>query len=156
VAPVPASALIEAALETRRGVTDVGRVGRAQPRAITWLGLWAPVGLYMGLIFAISSRSAIEVPQDGLDKVAHVGMYAGLSVLLTRALAGGLPAPVDLETALIAIGAAIAYGVSDEWHQLFVAGRFADRADVLADAVGAAVGACACWAWGTLHARPRH
>jgi VanZ family protein len=107
----------------------------------------------MGLIFVLSSGPSIPLPSATSDKVVHASVYAILSVLFVRAFAGGLPARVHLETALLAVGASIAYGVSDEWHQLFVAGRFADRADVLADAVGAAIGAATCWAWGTIHPR---
>ncbi|MBF0270944.1 MAG: VanZ family protein [Magnetococcales bacterium] len=34
---------------------------------------------------------------------------------------------------------AVAYGMTDEWHQLFVPGRYADFWDLVADAVGAAL-----------------
>jgi VanZ family protein len=108
----------------------------------------------MAVIFVLSSGPAIPLPRATTDKMVHAAVYTVLSVLLVRAFAGGLPRRVDLETALLAIGATIAYGVSDEWHQLFVAGRVADRADVFADAVGAVIGASACWAWGTIRLRP--
>ena len=46
-------------------------------------------------------------------------------------------------SAVAALAAALAavYGVSDELHQSFVPGRTADGADVVADAVGAVLGA---------------
>jgi VanZ family protein len=125
----------------------------ARPTGPGRVSLWAPVLAYMALIFSLSSMSSIQLPQTGSDKLAHVLAYMVLSVLFVRALAGGLPTRIDLEVALIAIGATIAYGVTDEWHQMFVAGRFPDRADVLADAIGAVIGASGCWAWGTIQAR---
>jgi VanZ family protein len=47
---------------------------------------------------------------------------------------------------LLAIVLAIAYGVSDEFHQRFVPGRSSDVYDVLADAEGAAAAALGAWA----------
>jgi len=132
----------------------VTAVRRAAGRGPSGLSLWAPVAAYMGIIFVLSSGPSLPLPPMTTDKTAHTSVYAGLSILLVRAFAGGLPRRITLETALLAIGATIAYGVSDEWHQLFVVGRMADRADVLADAVGALIGAGVCWAWGTIRLRP--
>ncbi len=132
-----------------RGVTPKRPPGRIRP----WLWLWAPVGLYMALIFVASAQSDVQLPDRTSDKVVHALVYAPLSMLIVRALARGLPRRIDLETALIAVGVTVAYGVSDEWHQLFVEGRSADRADVLADAVGGFIGAAVCWAWGTIARR---
>ncbi len=41
---------------------------------------------------------------------------------------------------MIAVVATTVYGVSDEWHQSFVAGRNADVADVVADLAGSVIG----------------
>ncbi len=117
------------------------------------LWLWAPAVAYMTLIFVVSSGTSVSLPANASDKIVHVAEYALLAVLLTRGLVGGLPARIDLWTALVAIGATVAYGASDEWHQSFVVGRNADRFDLIADAVGAVVGAAACWAWGTIWIR---
>jgi VanZ family protein len=65
-----------------------------------------------------------------LRKIAHAAEYAVLGALLVRALGRELPA--------VAIG--IAYAVTDEVHQSFVAGRNGAVVDVLVDAVGVLLG----------------
>ena len=45
------------------------------------------------------------------------------------------------------------YGVTDEYHQLFVPGRSFDVLDMLADALGSVVGASAMGAWSILRRR---
>ena len=42
-----------------------------------------------------------------------------------------------------AFGVALAVGVADEWHQMFLPGRAAGWDDLAADALGAALGAMA-------------
>jgi VanZ family protein len=74
----------------------------------------------------------------------------GLGVVIARALAGGFPPRITLRLALIGLAIASLYGVTDEWHQSFVAGRSADIADWYSDSIGAAIALCACWAWGIL------
>ncbi|HSH41142.1 MAG TPA: VanZ family protein, partial [Arenicellales bacterium] len=50
------------------------------------------------------------------------------------------PAGYAAQARWLALGLAVLYGISDEWHQSFVPGREPDVLDVLADGVGAAVG----------------
>ena len=111
------------------------------------LWLWGPVALYMAFIFYGSSRPDVPMPPGLFDKPAHLLAYALLGVLFVRALAGGLIARISAATALLAVALTTAYGVTDEIHQMFVPGRYADGMDVIADASGGAVGAFACWAW---------
>lgn len=68
-----------------------------------------------------------------------------LAGLLLRALAGGRLAGVTWKRGIAAIVLATLYGVSDEFHQLFVPGRSADPYDVLADGVGATIGTAIGW-----------
>jgi VanZ family protein len=120
------------------------------------LWLWAPVAIYMAAIFVVSSMPGAPLPAQVSDKAAHAAAYALLAVLVVRALAGGLPAPVGARTAALAVVIVTAHGVSDEFHQWFVPGRSADPLDVLADAAGAMLGVGLCWAWGIIRfARPR-
>jgi VanZ family protein len=113
--------------------------------------LWGPPAVYALAIFASSSLSAAPSPPLHLtDKHVHLLAYAGLALVLVRALSGGGWAGVTLATALQAALMTIAYGATDEWHQSFVPGRDADVRDLIADAVGAAlavavVGAMARW-----------
>ena len=73
----------------------------------------------------------------------HLLVYAGLALVLVRALSGGRWSGVTVATALQAAAIAIAYAVSDEWHQAFVPGRHSDVADLVADAAGAALAVAA-------------
>ncbi len=88
--------------------------------------------LYMALIFFLSSLpgSAAGIPPPW-DKLAHALEYGGLGFLLGRGLGRPLPAAV----------LAVLYGLSDELHQRYVPGREASAGDLLADAVGALIGA---------------
>lgn len=110
----------------------------------------------MALIFYVSSLHEAPLPQGVSDKSAHWLGYTGFSVTIVRALAGGLPRRITARTAIVAVAIAVAYGASDEFHQMFVAGRSAELADLAADALGAVAGAAACWAWGILSIRSRH
>lgn len=111
-----------------------------------YLKYWAPPILYMALIFAISSMQQPPLPTPkfewlSIDKVYHFIEYGILSVLLTIALVN---APLKwLPQNWIWVAAAIfsiLYGVSDEWHQTFVPGRFATLSDLVSDAVGSIAG----------------
>ncbi|HSK11514.1 MAG TPA: VanZ family protein [Vicinamibacterales bacterium] len=116
-----------------------------------WVFLWGPVLAYALLIFALSSASDLpDLPERLSDKLAHVLLYSGLGFLLARALAGGLGRPVPGWAPPLVVLLAMLYGLSDEVHQLFVPRRRFDLLDLLADAVGAGLGAAAVWLWGIL------
>jgi VanZ family protein len=116
--------------------------------------LWGPVVVYMAAIFHVSGLSEAPLPPGFGDKPSHSFAYAGLAVVIVRALSGGLPARVGLRAALACVLLAIAYGVTDEFHQSLVPGRSAELYDLYADAVGAIVGTAACWAWGIISLSP--
>jgi VanZ family protein len=101
---------------------------------------WGPVVVYMGLIFWASSQPRIALPLPSSDYVLHGAAYAVLAVLSVRAIGRG--AFRGLTFAQVAGGIAIAsvYGLTDEWHQLYVTGRDASALDALADFVGASLG----------------
>jgi VanZ family protein len=111
------------------------------------LSLWGPVTLYAAAIFAASSiHHPPDLPSGISDKHVHALLYAGLSLVVLRACAGGRLSGVSLATWAIAIALTVAYGATDEFHQRFVAGRTADLADLAADAVGAVVATTAALA----------
>jgi VanZ family protein len=120
---------------------------------VKFAGLWGPVAAYMALIFVLSAQPQPPLPQQISDKQGHGIGYAGLAVTLSRALGGGLLTGTTLPAAAAAWTIATAYAATDEWHQSFVPGRSADVNDWYADAIGALVGAGACWAWGIIRAR---
>ncbi|HVG85642.1 MAG TPA: VanZ family protein [Vicinamibacterales bacterium] len=114
------------------------------------LRLWAPVALYMAVLFALSSQSVLPGASLTPDWMQHGVAYAGLAVVTLRATAGGQWSGIHSRALLAAWIVATLYGVSDEFHQSFVPTRSADPRDVSADAIGAALGLLAAWAWGII------
>ena len=113
---------------------------------------WAPVALYAGLIFYLSSQSHPEqyVPNFFFlklgDKVLHAIEYALLGFLCYRAFRHAAGTWGGQYAVLLAIVAATIYGATDEWHQAFVPFREPDRWDLATDLVGALVSVVAL-AW---------
>ena len=99
---------------------------------------------WYALIFVLSSvpgRDLPEMPAQNADKVVHAAVYAVLGALCLRALGrtfANLRAPLAV---VCAVALATLFGISDELHQLLTPGRSADPFDVLADAIGGAIGA---------------
>jgi VanZ family protein len=116
---------------------DNGEVMRKHLRS------WAPALAWAAVLVVLSSipGDAIpEVPTPNFDKLVHAGLYLVLGLVCAR----GLAASTGLDPApLVAAAAAMAtaFGVTDELHQLLTPRRSADWHDVVADAVGAIVGA---------------
>ncbi len=103
--------------------------------------MWAPVFVWMALIFLLSARPHVPGIERVPDLVTHGLGFLVLSFLLARAMGSGRRlAPSRL---LAGILVATLYGVSDEAHQAFVPGRHSDPWDVGKDALGAALGALA-------------
>ena len=98
-----------------------------------------PVLAWMGLIFTLSSRKTLPRPlgigPDVLAIAGHFTVYAVLAALLWWAL---LSRDLTLgQRTILAFVGAVAYGVSDEWHQSFVPGRDPALFDLGVDALGA-------------------
>jgi len=94
--------------------------------------------VWMFIIFWLSSipelRSSLPTFWDSiLRKGAHVAEYAILYILLSRSVT----APWRYGAAAV-IG--LLYALSDEWHQVYVAGRHGSLIDAAIDALGLAVG----------------
>ena len=117
------------------------------------LARWAPVALYMGLIFFVSAQPALpQAVEHVWDKARHAVGYAGLAVLWVWALSDRLRQPVTAGMLVLAWVLTSAYGASDEWHQSFVPPRQADVADWLADSIGATAAVLMAVAWSRWHA----
>jgi VanZ family protein len=100
------------------------------------------------VIFYLSSLSGESLPSVRIsDKVIHAIEFGGLAVLLCRALRAQAPSCSLRLVALVSILATIGYGLTDEFHQLFVPARTADLADAAADSLGALL---AAWSWVTV------
>jgi VanZ family protein len=111
------------------------------------LWLWCPVVAYMAGLFVLSSQPVLPGASLTPDWTQHGVAYAGLALVTLRATSGGRWAGVGAGALVAAWLIAVLYGVSDEMHQSFVPERMADLRDVIADAVGAALGLGAAWAW---------
>lgn len=103
--------------------------------------------LVMGGIFFLSHQPGAELPQanlPGLDKAAHLAVYALLAATVIRAQPSHWQRFHPGRAVTLAIGVSLLYGCSDEWHQRFVPGRSAEWADLAAD-TGGAVLFCILW-----------
>lgn len=119
------------------------------------LSLWGPVVVYMVAIFVVSSFHNAPLPPGVSDKPAHAFAYLGLGFVIARALGGGLPPRITRRDVFMGLAIAVAYAASDEFHQRFVPGRYADLGDLYADTIGSAIALSACWAWGIISPRSR-
>ena len=129
------------------------------------LAFSAAAGAWMALIFFLSS---LEGPQfdetlksdpgawtQGLPSyLAHAFLYGALAVLVQMAIWGWNPRRQLMWVVAAAVFAAF-YGITDEYHQSFVAGRSASMSDVVLNSVAALGAASLHWAWSTRLARPR-
>lgn len=103
---------------------------------------WFPAIFYSGIISYVSSLSNIQTPLPGrhFDKVCHVAEYLILGVLTARAFINAGPAWPKRGLYFFSLLVCILYGISDEFHQVYVSNRSADVADMIADAVGSLIG----------------
>jgi VanZ family protein len=109
----------------------------------------------MAMLFGFSSLHTLPSPPAGFSFYdAHIAAYAGLGALTARATAGGLR-DASWRAVSIAILISSLYGVSDEYHQMFVPGRSFDVLDMLADAIGSVAGASAVGAWSIIRNEKR-
>jgi VanZ family protein len=95
----------------------------------------APPLLLMGAIFFFSAQpdlnSGLGTWDTILRKIAHMAEFGLLWWLWWRALGHGAPWP--------AAAIAVAYAVTDEFHQRFVDGRVGSPVDVAIDSAGVAL-----------------
>ncbi len=108
-----------------------------QMRRFLWL--WGPPLAWMGLIFFLSAQPDLpHAPEPWFDtllkKAGHAFVFGVLAWLYLRGLRGyahngSLP---RVASAFLAL----AYAISDEYHQTFVPGRHGRLSDVGVDAAG--------------------
>lgn len=125
------------------GADNVARVASATLERIK---AWAPVVAWALVIFALSSIPGTSIPDVGFsfaDKVAHICVYGVLGVLFFRAWRRQAPALNDTVALLVSALCTLTYGISDEFHQLFVPNRSADIFDLVADLIGGVLGGLA-------------
>lgn len=93
--------------------------------------------LYCLFVYWLSDQTTLPVPKlfSSQDKILHAGAYFIMGTLAWRSFEHLLTKPIIL--ALCSVTFCSLYGISDEWHQSFVVGRFSDIADWIADTSGA-------------------
>ncbi len=94
---------------------------------------------YASCIYWLSDQPQLYAPMwfAHQDKIYHAGAYFVLALLAWRSFRHFATKPFALMLSTLVFCSL--YGVSDEWHQSFVAGRSADFTDWLADTAGAAL-----------------
>ncbi len=125
-----------------------------QRPAVAWgiLILWAG-GIWFGSNLSIGSESPIHF--FGLDKLGHAVEFGILGLVAANALftllsTGGSISGSKAERESVWNGAVLIAGLwgwIDEIHQFWVPGRSTDPTDLLADVIGAAVGAWILLRW---------
>jgi len=103
------------------------------------LWFWAPVVLWMALIFLSSSIKGEDIPTidvPGIDKLFHFVEYFILGALLARAFVNSSDKSNFKLILLLSILIASVYGVLDEFHQRFVSGRSPEIFDIFSDIIG--------------------
>jgi hypothetical protein len=115
---------------------------KVKTKTVKFLSLWAPVIIWVLIIFKLSSgmvpqASSLYWPNFAFMKSAHAFFFGALAILIYRALRGeGLSRK---RAAIWALALTIAYGASDEIHQIFTQGREAKVRDVFIDGTGASI-----------------
>ena len=95
---------------------------------------------YCTLIYWLSNQESLPTPHwfSFEDKLHHTAAYAVMAFLAWRSFRHRINnKPIIL--ALVTLGFCSLYGVSDEWHQSFVVGRYSSVGDWIADTLGAAI-----------------
>ncbi|MBF0358995.1 MAG: VanZ family protein [Magnetococcales bacterium] len=107
---------------------------------ISWQNFWLIALLsYSAFIFYLSGKNDIKLPVYDIpfqDKVFHGVAYALMAYIASRFFSSLSKTDWPLFWSWVYC---LVYGASDEWHQSFVPGRYADIFDWYADAAGAAV-----------------
>ncbi|MEM2918709.1 MAG: VanZ family protein [Candidatus Altiarchaeota archaeon] len=103
--------------------------------------LWLIILLYMALIFYLSSVPYPPQPITGLKKEAPIIEHIIEFIILGILLVPGFRAiGYHNQSFVFAILFGVFYGISDEIHQYFVPGRYAELSDILANSIGVLLG----------------
>lgn len=103
-----------------------------------------PLVIYACVIFLLSSLS--KQPEElsflfDYDKLLHAVEYYILGYLLMRVVTTSPRTAVARRSIITTIIIGFAYGISDEWHQSFVPGRYSSVIDVFFDGFGVVIAA---------------
>lgn len=99
-----------------------------------------PMLTIMGIIFWLSHQPAdeLELPSlPFLDKIAHFLIYGLLALTVLWVPSARFKCTRPLTTCVVVLLICIVYGVTDEFHQSFISGRYVSGGDLIADGAGA-------------------
>jgi VanZ family protein len=104
---------------------------------------WSLLAGYCLLIFIQSSLPSPALGPDlpWQDKFAHLAAYAMMGFLACRAWATARCVRGTFGVFVAGFLFAVLFGLTDEWHQSFVPARMSDGWDLVADGLGALLGA---------------
>lgn len=93
-------------------------------------------------MFYFSSIPGQDIPQlfTGQDIFFHIIEYTILALLISRALREYNPGLIYTRRFLWVFLISVVYAISDEYHQIFVAGRYASSFDLFMDGLGSFIG----------------
>lgn len=103
-----------------------------------WLRV-LPLVAVMTTLFVLSHQSGDTLPLPAvvnLDKLLHLIAYAVLGLSFLIALSPAWRTRRPWAAAVCTVLFCLVYGVSDEFHQQFVPGRFPGADDLVADTLG--------------------
>jgi VanZ family protein len=116
-----------------------------------------PMLAVMASIFLLSHTPGDNLPSaiNGMDKICHAVAYGVLTLCFLYAIHPSFQNRSFLELGLSAIIFSLLFGVSDEFHQTFIAHRSADWRDLVADVTGSALAVFIWWHWRRWNIRKR-
>lgn len=111
---------------------------------LIWCNAWLPPVVWAISIFLLSSQgilpSLTEVWHDFVfKKLAHIGVYAVLYILLYRGVSLTILKYHETRRWQLALVLCLLYAISDELHQMVVPGRYGTLRDVGYDMLGASI-----------------
>lgn len=101
-----------------------------------------PMLLVMGTIFFLSHQpgDTLVLPAvPNIDKLLHGLIYGLLALATFFALPSARIRSHSLQTSSLVVLFCLLYGLSDEWHQSYIPGRFSSGWDIAADTIGAVI-----------------
>ncbi len=115
---------------------------------ISFFRYWLPWVFAGGIIFFLSSKPMTEFPEVPFpfaDKIVHIFLYAFFGFLFCRAITAKPYSSIwhirNWVAVIVTALLALAYGMTDEYHQSFVPSRSVEGLDLLADTLGGGLGA---------------
>src|SRR4051794_2545970 len=101
---------------------------------------WTPPIALMAVIFLLSAPPGLHSGLGTVDLIGRKGIHAAEDGLLCFLLGRALRTTATPRAAIVlALGIAIGYAGTDEFHQHYVPGRHGTPVDILIDAFGAAI-----------------